>query len=100
MSTKTAAETATEDTKSVEKTATKCYIGPSTLGIISGTIYNAELPPLLKEAIKELPIISNLVVPVNELAAANMALGSPNSAMSRFYSVARDYFKNKRKEGK
>lgn len=85
---------ATTETKAAQETA--CYVGPSTLGIASGTIYNAGLPPILEDAIKELPVIKNLVVPISQLAEANKALGIPGSAMNKFYSIAKDYFAEKK----
>lgn len=101
MSTKKEAVETTEETTTETKAAqeTVCYVGPSTLGITSGTIYNAGLPPILENAIKELPVIKNLVVPISRLAEANKALGTPGSSMSKFYSIAKDYF-TKKKGGK
>lgn len=97
MSTKKEAVETTAEATTATATAqeTVCYIGPSTLGITSGTIYNAGLPPILDNAIKELPVIKNLVVPTSRLAEANKALSIPESAMSKFYSIAKDYFTKK-----
>lgn len=94
MSTKTA-EAAADEAKAAKETVTKCYIGPSALGINSGTIYNAGLPPALERAIEEYPIIKNLVVPLSGLPAANTALKDPKSAISRFYRFAEEYFGKK-----
>lgn len=95
----TAAEATAETTAATQEAPqeeTRCYIGPPTLGIISGTIYNAGLPPVLEVAIKEQPVIKNLVVPISKLAEANKALSSPDSALTRFYSMAKDYFAKKK----
>lgn len=75
----------------------RCYIGPPTLGVMTGTLYLGDLPPSLQKAVDEQPIIGKLVVPVSQLAAANRSMANPDSAMRRFYSIAAEYFKGGRK---
>lgn len=71
----------------------RCYIGPPTLGVMTGTIYIGDLPPELQKALDEKPIIGKLVVPVSQLPAANRDMANPDSAMRRFYRAAAEFFK-------
>lgn len=69
----------------------RIYIGPSLKGTITGTVYKTALAPALEEAIKELPAISELVVPLEHLTAANRELSEPDSVLRRIYKMAEDY---------
>lgn len=83
--------------KTVTKTDTaaspRIYIGPSFRGVVSGTVYKNELVPALNEAIKAVPVIAELVIPVSGLIDANKELATPDSALNRFYRVAMNYKK-------
>lgn len=72
----------------------KCYIGPSFKGAYTGSVYRDQLPPMLEDVIRQNPMIDSLVVPVSELAAANVALENPKSSLSRIFGMAKDYLKN------
>nr|DAJ08312.1 MAG TPA: hypothetical protein [Caudoviricetes sp.] len=71
----------------------RIYIGPSIKGVSAGTVYKGELPPMLNDAIAELPAIRELVIPVNEVVTANKLLADSNTALSRFYEMAKNYKK-------
>lgn len=48
---------------------------------------------MLNEAIADLPAIKELVIPVSEIVAANKLLADPNTALSRFFNIAKNYKK-------
>lgn len=85
-----AAETA-ETTGNAEITGSykRIYIGPTLKGVTNGTVFNGDLPPMLQEAIKDIPAIGELVVPVTNLTAANKELANPKSALSRFWGLVK-----------
>lgn len=69
------------------------YIGPSIRGVSTGTVYKGDLSPMLNEVIEDLPAIKELVIPVSEIVTANKLLADPNSALSRFFDIAKNYKK-------
>lgn len=69
------------------------YIGPSIKGVSTGTVFKGDLSPMLNEAIKDLPAIKELVIPVSEIVTSNKLLADPNSALSRFFDIAKKYKK-------
>lgn len=69
------------------------YVGPSFKGAIRGTVYNNGLPDVLKEVIKEKPVIGELLVPISELPLANRELMDADSARNRIFRIANDYFR-------
>lgn len=83
-----AAENKTEQSKpaAVEK-KTVVYIGPSIKNIVStGTVYNNGLPAKLTQEIEKQPVIKSLIIPVEELAAAQKELATSGSALAVIYS--------------
>lgn len=63
----------------------KIYLGPNLKGVLRGTVFLNGLPPALEEAIRKLPVVAELVVPVSNIRQANRELADPDSALSRFY---------------
>lgn len=88
--TKKAVKAEEAETANVEATAEavetqRIYIGPGFRGVTHGTIYLGELPPHLEEAIKELPAIGELVVPMSKLVESNKALRDAESGLAKIY---------------
>lgn len=71
----------------------KIYLGPSFSGAVEGTVYNNGLPPALEEAVKKMPAIGELAVPISRAAEAMKELAKPDSAMRKFYQKALNYGK-------
>lgn len=72
-----------------ERQEARIYIGPTLKGVtITGTVYNGDLPPALKEAIHAIPVMKELVVPISQLIETNRKLADQNSALSKFYELA------------
>lgn len=68
------------------RTETVMYIGPTIKNVaVTGTLYNNGLPESLKKEAEKQPAISNLIVPVGELAAAQRELAIPGSALAVIY---------------
>lgn len=75
------------ETAEIVSACKRIYIGPTLKGVTNGTVFKGELSPMLQEAIKDIPAIGELVVPVGNLTAANKELGNPQSALSRFWGM-------------
>ena len=71
----------------------KIYVGPSFKGVVSGTVFTNGLTPSLSDAIKAVPAIAELVIPVCNLSEANKKLADPDSALSRIHRKASAYKK-------
>lgn len=71
----------------------KIYLGPTLKGVISGTVFGGGLPQMLQEAIKDVPAIAELVVPLSGLVEASRELTNKNSALNKFYDMAEKYRK-------
>ncbi len=68
------------------RTETVMYIGPTIKNVaVTGTLYNNGLPESLKKEAEKQQAISNLIVPVGELAAAQRELAIPGSALAVIY---------------
>lgn len=65
----------------------KVYLGPTLpkKGIISGTVYLNGLPFNVQEAIKELPIINNLIVDISECEITRRNIKTKGTPESVFY---------------
>jgi len=86
-------ETKTEEETTEPVEAKKIYIGPTLKGVVHGSVFKTELPPMLQEAIAASPAIGELVIPVSNVVTANKELANPKSALSRFYDMAQRYSK-------
>lgn len=75
----------------------KIYIGPTIKGMVHGTVIKGELPPLLQEAIAEMPVIGELVIPLTDIVTANKNLSNPKSAFSKFHKMAQGYSKGEKR---
>lgn len=71
----------------------RIYLGPSIKGVSTGTVFKGDLSPMLNEAIEDLPAIKELVIPTSEIVTANKLLKDPNTALSRFFEMAKNYKK-------
>lgn len=91
MTKREGAESKSAAMKTTGKAGPRIYIGPSMRGAITGTVYKTELTPALEKAIKEVPAISELVVPLEYLTKANRELSEPDSALSRIYRITEEY---------
>lgn len=81
-----AAEEAKNTAEAAEAEAVqRIYIGPGFRGVAHGTIYLGELPAHLQDAIKELPAIGELVVPMENIVERNKALRDPESGLAKIY---------------
>lgn len=68
------------------KKTTVVYIGPTIENVVSKNIFfNNGIPKYLSDEINKQPLISNLIVPIDKLAAARSELRNPKSALSIVY---------------
>lgn len=75
----------------------RMYIGPTIPGIVkANTIYVGELPDKLDKLIEELPIVNNLVVPIDALTKAKKALSELGSVENVAYKQVMTYRKKER----
>lgn len=86
----TAAAVEAVESKSAEAES-KIYIGASFKGVATGTVFKGgKLAPALEDAIKAVPAIKELVIPVSKLVDARKQLQNKDSALSRFYEAAKN----------
>jgi hypothetical protein len=72
----------------------RIYIGASFRGVATGTIYRGDkLPPAIEVAMKEVPALKELLVPISELLEAQKQLRNPESALSRLYEASKNKMK-------
>lgn len=70
------------------------YLGPYIKGLVNpGVVFTNGLPGNLKQAVKELPEIGELCIPISQAVAARKKLSQPGSSLSIFYSKAQTYRK-------
>lgn len=69
-----------------EKTVRRIYVGPGFRGVAKGSIFEGEFPEHLKEEIRKLPAIGELMVEIEKLVEANKELSDKNSRLSALYS--------------
>lgn len=69
----------------------RIYIGPTFKGVVNGTVFKGDLPPMLQTAIKDLPAIGELIIPITDLVRANKELSIPKSSLNRFFEMAKKY---------
>lgn len=76
----------TEELKAEEEIKQSIYIGPSIRGVMTGTVFiGSVLPDHFEAAIKQQPVIKELIVPVSQLPEARKQLQDSNSAMSKYF---------------
>lgn len=65
----------------------KVYLGPTLpkRGIICGTVYLNGLPFNVKEAVKDIPVIENLIVPVSECEITRRKIREKGTPENIFY---------------
>jgi len=77
-----------------EATETVIYIGASFKGVTTGTVLkDGKLIPALENAVKAMPAMRELIVPVSKLVEARKQLQNTDSALSRCYEMTRNYTK-------
>lgn len=65
------------------------YCGPTLKGIVKQfTVFTNGLPTAVDELIAKNPVVGNLVIPVDELAAFRAELKTPGSAASVIFTEA------------
>lgn len=68
------------------------YVGPTIAGIVvQNTIFNNGISSLLKEAIKEMPGLESLLVPISELPSAMKEINSKKGALYMLSERAKQY---------
>ena len=68
------------------------YIGPYLRRIASpGPVDTNGLPPILKAAIQENPVLKELLIPLSKAPAARRQLEVEGSAMNLFYQKAKEF---------
>lgn len=83
-----------QTTIKVEATESVIYIGASFKGVATGTVFkDGKLIPALENAVKAMPAIRELIVPVSKLVEARRQLQNKDSALSRCYEITRNYTK-------
>ncbi|OYP43550.1 hypothetical protein C8E03_110120 [Lachnotalea glycerini] len=66
---------------------TVVYIGPTIENIVTQNIvFNNGIPQYLREEMLKQPLISNLIVPIGQLAGARSELRNPQSTLSIVYN--------------
>ncbi|RDY30292.1 hypothetical protein [Lachnotalea glycerini] len=77
--------TAVSAIKKIEGTVV--YIGPTIENIVTQNIvFNNGIPQYLREEMLKQPLISNLIVPIGQLAGARSELRNPQSTLSIVYN--------------
>ncbi|RDY28654.1 hypothetical protein [Lachnotalea glycerini] len=65
---------------------TKVYIGPTIEHIVTkNTVFNNGLPKFLSDEMERQPLINNLIIPIDQLAAARTELRNQGSTLSILY---------------
>lgn len=78
----------------LRKTEAVIYLGPNIKGIVNtGTVFNNGLPDNLRQAVKEIPEIGELLIPLSQVVKARKKLSLPGSSLRIFYENAKAYRK-------
>lgn len=86
VKTETAAKSRQAAKRETVQKKTMVYVGPTIKNVVStGTIYNNGIPEKLTKEITKQPVVGNLLVPVEELAAAQKELSIAGSALKIIY---------------
>lgn len=81
----------TNENKQV-RNETLVYIGPTIVGVVTqNTFFNNGLSSELENVIKEMPAISNLIVPLSKYTKASSEINKKEGAMYEFYKKALQY---------
>lgn len=84
--------------KDAEK-KTMIYLGPTILGVITeNNIFKGDLPEKIQNAVKEIPVMKSLFVPIENLISAKKELKESHSAKSICYNKMLEYKKEKMNE--
>ena len=84
-------KTKTTENNEVRK-ETLVYLGPTIVGVATqNTFFNNGLSEELKNAIKEMPVINNLIVPLSKYTKASSEINKKEGAMYEFYKIALQY---------
>ena len=72
--------------KAVEAVKTVMYVGPTIQGVVrKNTVFNNGLPKAFVELQASIPIISNLVIEIDDVAKARRESENPASVLSVAY---------------
>ena len=70
------------------------YLGPKIKGIVNtGTVFNNGPPDNLGQAVKEMPEIGELLIPLSQVVEARKKLSLSGSSLRIFYEKAKSYRK-------
>ena len=83
-------------TKIQSKVETVVYIGPTILGVVAkNTFFNNGLSTELTTAIKEIPVIGKLVVPISDYPKAMAQINKKEGVTYSFYQKALEHSQKK-----
>lgn len=72
------------------------WLGPSIAGVATtGTVYRNGLTPQMQKAVREVPALDNLLVPVARAVKVRSDLKNPQSAAGICYNKAIEYAKTR-----
>lgn len=78
----------------VRKKEPVIYLGPNIKAVVNtGTVFTNGLPEHLKKAVKEMPEIGELLIPLSQAVEARKKLLQPGSSLGIFYNKAQTYRK-------
>lgn len=70
----------------VKKKQTVVYVGPDIKNVVKkNTIFNNGLTKGLQKKIEQIPLLGGLIIPVEQLADANVQLSQKNSVLNTLY---------------
>jgi hypothetical protein len=82
----TTSTVAKKEKKAAKKEETLMYIGPTIPNVVSkNTVFNNGLPDALEKKKEEMPVLAQLIVPVESLSEARKNLAKSNSAIGTCY---------------
>lgn len=68
---------------------TKMYIGPTFAGVAYASVYKNGVPAPLQEKVEKYPVFAELLIPLNKVVAAKVAMEDGNSAISKCIAEAK-----------
>jgi hypothetical protein len=70
------------------------YLGPNIKAVVNtGTVFINGLPEHLTKAVKEMPEIGELLIPLSQVVEVRKKLSQPGSSLGIFYNKAQTYRK-------